>query len=216
MDEEFWHNKWKTNNIGFHNDSVHPLLAKHWNTLNRAGVSRVFVPLCGKTVDIAWLLSQGHQVVGAELSELAIQQLFNDLNVEPNITNMGSLIHYHSENIDIYVGDIFELSYALVGEIDAIYDRAALVALPFDLRKRYSAHLQVITDAAPQLLICFEYDQQHIDGPPFSIAQHELTQHYVDNYSVNFIEGVPVEGGLKGKVTATETVWLLHKKLDEY
>lgn len=212
MDEEFWHNKWKTNDIGFHNDSVHPLLARHWKALNGPEGSRIFLPLCGKTVDIAWLLSEGHQIVGVELSELAIKQLFNDLNVKPTISNVGNLVRYHAENIDIYVGDIFEISTKVIGCIDAIYDRAALVALPFEIRKRYGAHIQVITNTAPQLLICFEYEQQQIDGPPFSIEQHELTQHYGDSYNLNFIEAVSVEGGLKGKVAATETVWLLLAK----
>lgn len=210
MEPTFWHNKWKKNDIGFHNDHVHPLLAKHWQRLNVVQGSRIFIPLCGKTTDITWLLSQGHQIVGVELSQYAINQLFNDLGVVPHINHIGNFTHYQSENIDIYVGDIFDLTTELVGAIDAVYDRAALVALPFTMRTRYSKHLLSITQSAPQIVICFEYDQRQIDGPPFSIDHHELRQHYARFYRLNFIEAVNVEGGLKGKVTATETVWLLH------
>jgi len=212
MDAEFWHNKWQNNDIGFHNDSVHPLLAKHWSQVNTQKASRVFLPLCGKTVDIAWLLSQGHHVVGIELSKLAITQLFTELRLEPEINEVGTLLHYHADNIDIFVGDIFDLSSELLANVDMIYDRAALVALPPDVRRDYSSHLKRITNNAPQLLICFEYDQKLIAGPPFSIEKQELMQHYGDCYNLSFIEGNMVEGGLKGQCPAVETVWLLQSK----
>ena len=104
-------------------------------------VSRVFLPLCGKTRDIHWLLSHGYRVSGSELSKIAVEQLFSELGIEPNITAIDQISRYSSNNVDIFVGDIFSLSRGILGQIDAIYDRAALAALPEPMRDRYAAHL---------------------------------------------------------------------------
>ena len=103
--------------------------------------SQVFLPLCGTTLGIAWLFSKGYRVAGAELSEFAIEPLFIELGVDPVVTTLGNTAHYSAENIDIFVGDIFELSSEIIGMVDAIYDRAALVALPEEMRKKYTKHL---------------------------------------------------------------------------
>ncbi|MBX7148309.1 thiopurine S-methyltransferase [bacterium] len=212
MDESFWHNRWKNNEIAFHEGKANALLVKHFSKLSLVKGSRIFVPLCGKTADIHWLLSQGYHVAGAELSSLAIDQLFTDLGVQPKIDTLGKLTHYSANNIDIFVGNIFDLTSATLGSIDAIYDRAALLALPQDLRKQYTAHLTAITNKAPQLMIVFEYDQTKQEGPPFSISTEEIKGHYEKTYHISFIEGVEVPGGLKGKCAATENIWLIDRK----
>jgi thiopurine S-methyltransferase len=148
-------------------------------------------------------------VAGAELSKLAVDQLFAELGVTPEITREGELEHYRAPNIDIFVGDIFALTSESLGPVDASYDRAALVALPQDLRDRYTAHLVAITQKAPQLLICFEYDQRVMDGPPFSVTADEVKRQYGERYAVRHLETVDVPGGLKGKIPATESVWHL-------
>lgn len=209
MDTEFWHERWATNNIAFHAKEANPLLVTHFSSLSLEKGARVFLPLCGKTLDIAWLLSQGYRVVGVELVETAIEQLFMELGVEPEVATVGELKHYSAENIDIFVGDFFALSAARLGTIDAIYDRAALVALPEDMRQRYTAHLTTITGNAPQLLIVFEYDQSQLAGPPFSIVAEEVDNHYAGNYQLTQVEVLNVKGGLKGKCPATEHAWLL-------
>lgn len=209
MDANFWLQKWKDNETAFHQSDANPLLVKHFGKLAIAQGGRVFVPLCGKTLDIRWLLSQGYRLAGAELSQLAIDQLFANLGVKPTVTSAGKSLHYHAPNIDIFVGDIFELSREVLGPIDAVYDRAALVALPRVMRHRYTAHLTDLTDYAPQLLLCFEYDQQLMEGPPFSISDEEVHQHYRGEYSVSLQEKVPVPGGFKGQFPANENVWLL-------
>src|SRR4051812_13806211 len=103
MHPEFWHQRWAANQIGFHEPAANPALLQHFSKLNLRKGSRVFLPLCGKTLDIAWLLSQSYQVVGAELSKLAIDQLFKALNIEPVIIREGKLEHYQSHHIDIFV-----------------------------------------------------------------------------------------------------------------
>ena len=211
MDANFWHQKWEKNEIAFHQNEANPLLVEYFEALSLVRDNRVFIPLCGKTRDIAWLLTQGYRVAGAELSKIAIEQLFSELGIKPEIIKIDELEHYSAPNIDIFVGDIFELSPSLLGPVDAIYDRAALVALPAGMRDQYTRHLMQITDEAPQLLISYTYDQTAIDGPPFSITNEEVHRHYADNYQIRQLASVDVEGGMKGKCPAVENVWLLKR-----
>lgn len=209
MDVDFWNKKWENNEIAFHKNEANPLLVQYFKALSLAEGSRVFVPLCGKTLDIAWLLANGFRVVGVELIETAIKQLFTELGVEPKISVAGEIKHYSAKDIDLFVGDIFTVSGKTLGLVDAVYDRAALVALPKQMRHRYTVHLMEMTNKAPQLLITFEYDQSVIEGPPFSISNEEVNQHYRDSYDLTLIASTDVPGGLKGKCAAIENVWLL-------
>lgn len=211
MDAEFWLKKWEKNEIGFHLSEANPLLVKYLDTLKLDKNSRIFVPLCGKTLDIAWLLSKGYAVVGAELSEEAIKQLFNELGLTPQISKIGKLTLYQANNLTVFVGDIFHLTAEILGEVSAIYDRAALVALPEAMRIKYAAHLKQITNMAPKLLVTFTYDQSLKNGPPFSITQLEVEKHYSSCYKIELLETINVKGGLKGNVEAKENVWVLNK-----
>jgi thiopurine S-methyltransferase len=209
MNIDFWKKTWEKNEIGFHESKPNPLLVAYFKELNLVEGSRVFLPLCGKTLDIAWLLSNGYQVTGAELSKLAVEQLFMGLGVEPKITHCGNSSRYSAKNIDIFVGDIFDLSSDVLGPVDAIYDRAALVALPEEMRTRYTKHMLQITGSTDQILITFEYDQNQMDGPPFSLNSEEINRHYIDSYGLELLESISVPGGLKGICAATESIWLL-------
>lgn len=211
MDAEFWKQRWESNQIGFHEPATNPLLLAHFDKLSLAKGSRVFVPLCGKSLDIHWLLANGYRVAGAELSEIAVRQLFEELKVKPRIEKAGALEHYSAPGIEVFVGNIFELTATRLCTIDAIYDRAALVALPPAVRPKYTAHLRDITTNAPQLLICYEYDQTVVNGPPFSISADEVKEHYREHYTVTLLKSLNVPGGMKGKCPAIEHVWLLNK-----
>ena len=206
---DFWHQKWKNNEIGFHLSEVNSLLVKYIGELSLAKGNRLFLPLCGKTLDIAWLLSEGYCVVGAELSEDAIKQLFVELGIEPQCSKSDGMTLYSAQGIDIYVGNVFDLSGEALGVVDAIYDRAALVALPEVIRTQYTSHVLKITKAAPQLLLSYEYDQNLMSGPPFSVSNDEVKQHYKDHYSLVLLENMNIPDGLKGKCAAKESVWLL-------
>lgn len=209
MDADFWHKKWQKNEIGFHEQSVNPALADHFESLGLEQGDRIFLPLCGKTLDIAWLMQRGMAVVGAELSELAIQQLFEEMDVEPRISEQGALKRYSAEHLDIFVGDIFDLSREQLGEVAAIYDRAALVALPEEVRTRYANHLIEISDRATQLVVCYVYDQGQMKGPPFSISSEELTKLYSALYQIQLLENKGVDGGIRGQGSIEENIWLL-------
>jgi thiopurine S-methyltransferase len=209
MEASFWHQKWERGEIAFHESDANPFLVAHFEKLNLAKGSRVFLPLCGKTRDCAWLLAHGYRVAGVELSELAVNELCKELGFEPKISIAGKLTRYSAKDIDILAGDIFDVSAEYLGPISAIYDRAALVALPSDIRERYTPHLMNITSTAPQLLVAYEYDQLLMDGPPFSVTENEIKQHYEAAYQLKPVESKNVEGGLKGKAVVTETAWLL-------
>lgn len=211
MNASFWHQKWERGDIGFHKSEANPLLIEHFEKLNLAKDSRVFLPLCGKSRDCEWLLACGYRVVGAELSELAITALFKELGLAPEISKVGELTRYSAKNIDMLVGDIFDVSAEYLGPINAIYDRAALVALPASMRKQYTSHLMNITNAAPQLLITYEYNQLLMEGPPFSVNENEVTQHYGAIYQLKSVDIKNVTGGLTGKIASVETAWLLQK-----
>ncbi len=209
MEHQFWHERWNENKIAFHQSEAHPLLVTHLGRLALTAGQRVFIPLCGKTLDVGYLLSQGYRVAGAELVESAVQQLFAELGITPEVEAAGKLKRYSAPNVDVFVGDIFDLTKEVLGPIDAVYDRAALVALPEDMRKRYTRHLMELTATAPQFLITFEYDQKKMDGPPFSISHAEVREHYAAQYRPTLIESAAVSGKLKGRVEANEDVWLL-------
>jgi len=207
----FWHERWKKNEIPFHERKANPLLVKHFKRLQLAKGARMFVPLCGKTLDIGWLRSNGYRVAGAELSEIAIEQLFAELGLKPTILKLkgGKVTRYFADKVEIFVGDIFGVTRKMLGRIDGIYDRADLVALPKNVRGRYTKHLMRITHKAPQLLVSFDYDQTVMPGPPFSISNAELVEHYGNSYDLQLLASASIPGGLKGKCPATENLWLL-------
>jgi thiopurine S-methyltransferase len=196
MTPDFWHDKWQKNEIGFHLDAPNPWLVSIFSTLSFNQDQTVFVPLCGKTHDIDFLLGQGLKVVANELSEAAVKELFARLNISPEIIlntkgwdAPGKL--YSSENLSVFVGDFFNLTTELVNSktsIDWIYDRAALVALPFEMRQQYCQHIQNLCANAQQLLMTLDYHQQQMSGPPFSVSPAEVTQHYSSYYEIESIK----------------------------
>ncbi|GAA0425201.1 thiopurine S-methyltransferase [Cocleimonas flava] len=214
MEADFWHERWSKNEIGFHENEVNPLLVKHIKDLNLPEGSRIFLPLCGKTRDIAWLHSKGYKVVGIELSEHAVKQLFTELlgdeKLQPEVTQIDQHTLYTFENIEVYVGDFFKLSKQQLGKIDAVYDRASLVALPDTMRTQYAQHLLEITQGVPQLLITLEYDQSVIKGPPFSISDAMIKNYYQNDFNITELERISEK--LKGKVDADNVVWQLLPK----
>jgi thiopurine S-methyltransferase len=208
MQPDFWHQRWRSNQIGFHESQANPLLVAHFEALGLAKGARVFLPLCGKTLDIDWLMALGYRVAGAELSPLAVAGIFERLAVKPASGRAGSLECRSIVDLDVFVGDIFDLSAAALGPVDAVYDRAALIALPPELRQRYAKHLRELTHGAPQLLVTLEYDQRQVDGPPFSVPAAEVRELY-GMYSSVLLAQRDVPGGLKGRCPATENVWQL-------
>jgi thiopurine S-methyltransferase len=208
MQPDFWLERWRNNQIGFHEPAPHALLVAHFGALALDPGSRVFVPLCGKTLDIDWLLARGHRVAGVELSEDAVREVFERLGLHPDVRPQGVLSRWSAGDLDLFTGNMLDLQVAQLGEVAAVYDRAALIALPAPMRAPYAAQLSRITGAAPQLLITLEYDQACIEGPPFAVSGEEVARLYRDR-TPTLLASSEVPGGLKGRCAATENAWLL-------
>ncbi len=208
-ENDLWIQRWKNRELGFNQDKANPFMLKYFSSLDLIRGSSVLVPLCGKTIDISWLLGEGYAVIGIELSEQAIIELFDELSVTPTIETLGELILYSAENLRVFVGDIFKVSPQMLGKIDAIYDRAALVALPTKLRIEYAKHLRLVTNKTPQLLLCFEYEQSLMNRSPYSVDEDEVRRHYDAHYTLELLARENIVGGFKGKLPASEVIWLL-------
>lgn len=202
-DAQQWHNRWTDGRINFHEAGGNALFHDHMAALGPPG-GRVFVPLCGKSEDMAALLERGYQVVGIELSPIAIDDLFKTFGKTPEITKHGALEKRSLPGLDVFVGDFFDLTPDVLGPITAVYDRAALVALPDDLRARYAKVLAGL--GAKQLLITLEYHDPSLSGPPFSLGPDQVQALY-PNASLQ--ERRRLAEGLRGVAEVDELVWAI-------
>ena len=169
MEADFWLDRWRRNQIGFHQKDFNRHLVKHWRTLGVRPGARVFVPLCGKSRDLIWLSGQGYSVVGCEISRIAVESFFKEASLEPQQTADGPFQRWSAGSIEILLGDFFSLSRNCVGWFDAVYDRASLVALSETMRPRYARKMaELVPAGTSMLLITVEYPQQERHGPPFS------------------------------------------------
>ena len=209
MDPEFWQQRWSLKQTAFHEADVHDLLSNHYEQLELPVASRVLVPLCGKTHDIDWLAARGHAVVGSELNRPAVEEVFERMGLTPEASQEGDLLRLAAGPVEIFVGDHFHLTAKQLGPVDAIYDRAALVALPGPMRQAYASHQVALTGAAPQLLIIFDYDQAMMDGPPFSVPEGEIGSLYGDVYRKTLLSRRAIGGPLAQRCTGNEEAWLL-------
>ncbi|MFR0688079.1 thiopurine S-methyltransferase [Enterobacterales bacterium AE_CKDN230030158-1A_HGKHYDSX7] len=193
MQHEFWQSRWARNEIGFHQQSVNPGLQRHWPSLGLPEESQVLVPLCGKSLDMLWLAQWGYRVLGVELAERAAVDFFAELGVEPQIAQEGALRRYSYERLEILQGDIFDVGAEQVADCSGLYDRAALIALPPDLRADYAVHLQRILPCQVRgLLVTLEYPQAEMDGPPFAVQADEVRGLFAEGWEVGEMERLDV------------------------
>lgn len=235
MTPEFWQEKWQTHKIGFNQSKPNPLLIKYLPILNLKEGSSILVPLCGKSIDMLWLASQRFEVKGIELVETAVQEFFQENEIRFSITQhpknpeikiyegLYSLNGIHStegpsSRITIWVADIFQLTAEDIGPVDAIYDRAALVALPegnseedadTSLRVRYTQQLIKLAPNAEQLLLSFglsgvaDSEYAKYSGPPFMIANAKIYDYYQQAYQITLLESYETQ-----RVNAEGHPWL--------
>ncbi len=216
MDAEFWHDKWHKNEIGFHQQTVNPLLQKYWPAVAAGG--RVLVPMCGKSLDMLWLREQGLKVVGIELSEKAVAAFFAENGLQPVIETHGEHQLWSFDGISIICGDFFKVTRQMIGPVQAIYDRAALIALPEAMRAVYVEHLQhLVPGGAPSLLLTLQYPLGARQGPPFSVHEDEVQRLYDSRYQISLKDHIDGKKSHPGLVTAgvkelTEDIFLLQPR----
>jgi thiopurine S-methyltransferase len=175
----------------------------------------VLVPLCGKSLDMVWLAGEGHRVIGVEISPIAVEAFFRENALCPERTERPGFGVWRQDAIELWQGDFFDLAPEDLAQVDAIYDRASLIAMPTDMREPYAAHLmRVVPSDTPILLVTLEYDQSEMAGPPFSVSESEVEALYRERYHVDrlhlhdALEKAP-NFRRKGLTALTEKVYLL-------
>ena len=217
MTKDYWLERWEQDEIGFHQDSVNPYLLEYWETLQLTAGSRVFVPLCGKTRDMLWLCAQGHSVLGVELSARAVQAFFSENQLIPNHDGSSDkrFDHYAANGVHILLGDFFDLNKQDLSKIRAVYDRASLVALPPETRRRYANQLcNILPSGNKILLVGFDYPQSEMQGPPYAVSPEEVTALYQPNADVHVLTQIDVLADnprfqQRGVTRLVESVYLL-------
>ncbi|AHE66913.1 thiopurine S-methyltransferase [Legionella oakridgensis] len=218
MKAEYWQQKWQSNEIGFNQAEPNQLMQRYFSCLNLESHARIFVPLCGKSIDMLWLSAQGYEVIGVELSQLACDAFFKENNKVASVFELSAFTVFQKEPITLFAGDFFQLSKKQIGQLDAVYDRAALIALPTELRKRYVAYLLTLLDKNTQVfLIVTSYDQRDMEGPPFSVDEQEVKALYGEHFNIKqlykkIIKVIPDHLHAKGLKSAIEQVYCLQTK----
>jgi len=193
MKKEFWLERWERSEIGFHQNDINPYLHQYWHELHAEKGSEIFVPLCGKSRDMLWLREQGYEVLGVELSPIAVQAFFEENNLSSRRSTDGKFARCETEGIRILCGDFFDLTREDVSKVSAVYDRASLIALPPDMRKRYASHLAKILPQGTQiLLITIDYPQQEMQGPPFAVSRNDVESLYREYADMRLLAQVDV------------------------
>lgn len=188
--KQYWLGRWQRGETGWHQSEVEPGLTANFAHL---APTRIFVPLCGKSLDLIWLASRGHEVMGVELSEQAVREFFKENQIACHESVRGNFKLFHGGGITILNGDFFELTPQDLGDIGAVYDRAALIALPPELRRSYAAKMIQLLDACAHpdtfelLQIVLERTPHDPKGPPYSISTSELEVLYGKSFQIQSI-----------------------------
>lgn len=191
MEAQFWHNRWRDNLIPFHKERINHYLQKYFHTLKIGDGDDVLVPLCGKSVDMRWLRERGCTVTGVELSDIAVRDFFNEQGIVASRREVGAFQILEGEGIKLLCGDFFVLDTTHTANISAVYDRAALIALPPEMRVRYVDYLEsLLAPEIPMLLLTFEYPTHEIDGPPFSVDEAQVRALYAGRREVTRLESL--------------------------
>ena len=212
-----WLDRWKQNRIGFHESGVNAYLQQYLPDLNLKPGDTIFLPLCGKAHDIAWLAKKRLQVVGVELSGIAIEAFFLEQGLHYQQTESGQFLLNRSGNISIYQGDYFDFPQEVLNECKLVYDRASLIAFDWDIRARYCEYMRTITPPRTDiLLVTLDYDQTQMAGPPFAVSSTEVEQHYRSHYRIEELAHYDVLDERprwrdQGLTALTETVFRLRR-----
>ncbi len=215
MKHDFWHERWLRNEIGFHQQEYNTHLQEFWFRLGLSPDARVFVPLCGKTLDLLWLRAQGHEVMGVEISPVAVRDFFGENDLTPRVSRHGLFERWETDGLVILCGDFFDLGVGDLRNCSGVFDRASLIALPPEMRRDYAVHLRQITPpVARTLLVAMEYPQEQMQGPPFSVREEEVRELYDQAYDIKRLYSLDIleeharfrEKGLTG---LTEKVYLM-------
>lgn len=194
MEANFWHQMWEGGVLGFHQQEMNSFLTQHWQKLGLNGDEQVLVPLCGKSLDMLWLAQQGFAVLGVELSQQALDSFIEENGLTAKAVQHELFSGYESKPLTLLCGDFFKLSHQDCRNVKAVYDRAAIVALPPEMRQQYARHLQsILPQGTKYLMVIMDYDQALMPGPPFSVSEAELRELFADFTSIEKVAEVAFE-----------------------
>jgi thiopurine S-methyltransferase len=189
MDHKFWLERWQNSDIGFHQEAAHDSLVRHWPAIGVPKSAQVLVPLCGKSLDMAWLVGQGYAVIGTELAVAAVDQFFAERSRTPASVTHGAFVVKRAGPFEIWCGDHLQLDPAVTRRIGGVFDRAALVAMPRVMQQAYADQLAALTPAGiPVLLVALDYDPSEMDGPPFPITPQRIEELFGANFRITLLE----------------------------
>jgi len=187
MEPEFWLERWQDNRIGFHQAQTNRFLQRYQDRLG--GTGPIFVPLCGKSRDMVWLQERGREVVGIELSALAVESFFAEAGLAVTGLACEPFYEYRASGFRLLVGDFFALTRAVLGSVGAVYDRAALIAMPPSFRARYAAHMASLLDPGTPLLLVAPFSlKDRNTGPPFAVSAEEIEDIYGAHFAIERLE----------------------------
>jgi len=217
MEADFWHQRWQDKRIGFHQRDINPHLVTFWSRLQIKPGDQVFVPLCGKSRDMLWLRER-YSVLGVELSPIAVEDFYKENGLLAVPCRQGAFSVRERENLCLLCGDYFDLQPSQLQHVRAVYDRAALVALPADMRSPYAIHLTSLLPASvSMLLVAMEYDQQQMKGPPFSVEEKEIRALFEEHWSIQLLHEENILANEtkfrdRGLPCLSEKIYLLNRK----
>ena len=217
MEHEFWHRAWTEGRQGWQQKNVNLHLTNWWDKFDTNRSEEVFVPLCGKSLDMLWLLDQGHRVTGNELNDYAVESFFAENDIPASQTAVGDFVRWEADELQVYLGDFFQLSPDQLDGVKLVFDRAALVALPSAMRRDYVRHMRTILAPGSRIfLVAMVYDESKMSGPPFSVPDEEVRNLFADGFSVDHVDSNSDPerlGGLakRGLDALTENVYFIRK-----
>lgn len=215
MDKNFWLDKWQKKDTKFDQMNVNPYLIKYEKIFESLEGKKIFVPLCGKSIDILWFLKQGAEVIGVELSTIAVESFFFENNLTYKKINKNYFTIYLAKSLKFICGDFFQLDKNEVGDIDWVYDRASLVALDNITRVEYAKKIsQLFPIKIKMMLITLSYKSDVPEYPPYSVTDKEVHLLFSKNFQINTLvqdENLDIMLHLikRGLVDLTDRVYLL-------
>lgn len=188
MELSYWKSRWQKDNTGWHMDIVYPQLPKVWPKLSLKPDARVLVPLCGKSLDINWLTEQGHYVIGAEASPKALREFMDQYPHDFSKDSSHGFTIYRSESIELWEGDFLKLPKEKIPALDVVYDKASIVALPPEMREFYAQKILSLCGKETQILLqTFDYEQDEMTGPPFSVDEKEIRTYFGHRFELELL-----------------------------
>ncbi|MEJ2528769.1 MAG: thiopurine S-methyltransferase [Gammaproteobacteria bacterium] len=214
----FWIKRWQDGDIGWHHQEINPHLLSHWSRLDIPSGSTLFVPLCGKSLDMVWLAQQGFSVVGVEISQKAVEEFFAERSLVPERTKSAAFDIFQANVYRLLCGDIFRLEPEHIQGVRAVYDRASLVALNQKQRRHYADLMTtMLPSGCSMLLVAMDYPETEMQGPPYSVPESEVVELFGDGFSIaklhslNLLQDTERYTG-KGLSRLSEHIYKLERK----